>query len=104
MVVFTWPSDPDMQSAGSWLITQVMSDFERNYTHAEVHMHASIQNLVLVAELLRTWCLKPSIGSFKHHMTWKAHSMGCYLLVTFACAAHCAMDNSSYVPCLRACS
>ena len=37
VVVFSWPSDPELVSQ-SWLVTKVMSDFERNYTHAEQHV------------------------------------------------------------------
>jgi hypothetical protein len=54
------------------LNNQVMSEFERNYTQAEQHMHGSIAALVNMARELPSWGIVP---------VWRAHSMGNYLLL-----------------------
>lgn len=68
-ICFSWPCDPEFINH-SWIMTKVMSEFERNYTHAEQHMHGSINYLVSFARELPGWGLTP---------IWRAHSMGNYL-------------------------
>lgn len=72
-----------------------MSEFERNYTLAEQHMHGSIGALVSLARCLRVWGEaqnKEAEGTHTREareercgarfaVFWKAHSMGNYLLL-----------------------
>ena len=46
VVVFSWPSDPELVSE-SWLITKVMSDFERQYTHCEQHVRGGYRYIYI---------------------------------------------------------
>ncbi|CAM9678932.1 unnamed protein product, partial [Phaeothamnion confervicola] len=73
-LVLTWPSDPPAEGRGSWIITQVMSAYERRYTYSEHNMHASIFPFLQAA-------LDASRAGPKKTLLWKAHSMGCYLLL-----------------------
>ncbi|CAM9228622.1 unnamed protein product, partial [Chrysoparadoxa australica] len=77
VVSMTWPSDPPAEGRG-WLISQVMSSYERMYTYAEHNMHASIMPLVESIKVLHA-----AAASSNKVMEWKAHSMGCYLLLNF---------------------
>jgi len=97
-------------SALFFSLLQVMSEFERNYTHAEQHMYGSINPLCELARTLFAWGqgnnLSISAGSSSSsalavasstttdspgdsdgdlkgsfRLQWKAHSMGNYLLL-----------------------
>ena len=82
-LLFAWPSDPEL-GASSWVLTKVMSEFERNYTRAEQHMHASIGPLVHLARTLAA-CVGGDGGGCGGkgglRLVWRAHSMGNYLLL-----------------------
>uniref|UniRef100_A0A7S2F989 Uncharacterized protein n=1 Tax=Octactis speculum TaxID=3111310 RepID=A0A7S2F989_9STRA len=77
VLLMTWPSNPKAEGvAGGWAISKFMSTLERNYVAAEQHMHASCLPLLTLATLVRDKC-----ALTKKRMHWKAHSMGCYLLL-----------------------
>jgi hypothetical protein len=73
-VLFAWPSDPPAEGRG-WLLSQVMTSYERMYTMCEHNMHASIRPLLEMAKTLR------STLPHQKRIHWHAHSMGCYLLM-----------------------
>ena len=69
-MLVTWPGNPEMEG-GHWLLTRVMSAFERKYTHAEQNLHASVPMIHAVLVDLARRTPKP--------LAFKGHSMGCYL-------------------------
>ena len=68
---FAWPSNPPLPK--TWAISAVLSVAERNYTAAEQMMQRSVASLVAVATHLKR--------ASKGRLLWKAHSMGCYLVL-----------------------
>ena len=53
VVLVTWPGNPEMEG-GHWLLTRVMSAFERKYTNAEQNMHSTVPMLHgVLSELAR---------------------------------------------------
>ena len=76
VLVFAWPSNPPLPR--SWAISAVLSVAERNYTAAEQSMQRSVVALAVLARALRK--LVGAAGG-DARVQWKAHSMGCYLLL-----------------------
>ncbi|CAN0317232.1 unnamed protein product [Discosporangium mesarthrocarpum] len=74
-VCLTWPSDPAGEGVG-WIVKQVMSAYERRYTYCEHNMHASIFRFLEAALDIRD-----AVTAGGKPIFWKAHSMGCYLLL-----------------------
>ena len=72
VVLVTWPGNPEMEG-GHWLLTRVMSAFERKYTNAEQNMHSTVPMLHgVLSELARR-------AAPRVRLAIKGHSMGCYL-------------------------
>ena len=84
VAVFAWPSNPPLPR--SWAISAVLSVAERNYTAAEQMMQRSVAALAAAAGSL------VSALPEEARVQWKAHSMGCYLLLNAINASRDAAD------------
>ncbi|KAJ8608396.1 hypothetical protein CTAYLR_008163 [Chrysophaeum taylorii] len=73
VVCFAWPSNPPLPK--TWAISAVLSVAERNYTAAEQMLQRSVPVLAATAKLVRDALPRQT------HLHWKAHSMGCYLVL-----------------------